>query len=53
MNTGDQRQWYGQLSLLQVDDLEQIFAEVRVGLKWFIPDWLVWLRKQVEEHQGE
>ncbi len=39
--------WLGSITIEQVEDLEEIFAEFR-GTGWEIPDWLINLRNWIE-----
>ena len=43
--------WCGSISLEQVEVLESIFAQLTES-GWVIPDWLVYLRKQVESRSN-
>lgn len=40
--------WIGSISLTQVENLEEMFAELK-ETGWVIPDWLIALRKNVED----
>jgi hypothetical protein len=44
--------WYGEITIEQVYNLEEIFAEFKEGQGWTIPPWLIQLKKDVNERDA-
>lgn len=45
--TAERPSWFGSISIAQVEALETMFATLS-ATGWVIPEWLVYLRSQVE-----